>query len=122
LASAQFAQASPAWNSRIAFERIEIENAYTHGVYVMNSNGSRQTRLTDGEWPSWSPDGTQIAFSTTRDGNSEIYVMNADGTDPQRLTSNTAPDWDPAWSPDGTQIAFTSSRDTRPDGLPNGEI
>ncbi len=49
--------------------------------------------------PAWSPDGTKIAFSTSRDGNFEIYVMNADGTGPTRLTNDPANDRFAAWSP-----------------------
>ena len=45
---------------------------------------ARGTRLTNNAAfdiePSWSPDGTKIAFASDRDGNSEIYVMNADGS------------------------------------------
>jgi Tol biopolymer transport system component len=55
---------------------------------------------------SWSPDGTRIAFASTRDGNAEIYVMQADGTRPQRLTHRPESDIAPVWSPDGTRIAF----------------
>ena len=38
--------------------------------------------------PAWSPDGTRIAFTSTRDGNSEIYVMNRDGSNVRRLTNH----------------------------------
>ncbi len=83
----------------------------------MNADGLGQTRLTtnpagDGE-PAWSPDGTKIAFTSDRDGNSQIYVMNAaDGSGQTNLTNNAAfIVGTPAWSPDGTKIAFTNTRD-----------
>jgi TolB protein len=66
--------------------------------------------------PAWSPDGSQIAFESYRDGNSEIYVMDANGSNPVRLTDDPAWDRDPAWSPDGSRIVFQSARDC------NGEI
>jgi Tol biopolymer transport system component len=53
----------------------------------------------------------KLAFSTTRDGNSEIYTMNPDGSGQTRLTFNAALDSDPAWSPDGTRLLFVSTRD-----------
>jgi hypothetical protein len=81
----------------------------------MDADGGAQTRLTEdpGEdfSPSWSPDGTRLAFVSTRDGNSEIYVMNADGSGQTRLTNNTAGDISPVWSPNGSQIGFVSNRD-----------
>jgi Tol biopolymer transport system component len=60
--------------------------------------------------PTWSADGTKIAFFSKRDNYTDIYVMNVDGTDERQLTDNSANDKDPAWSPDGTQIAFISDR------------
>ena len=60
--------------------------------------------------PRYSPDGRQIAFSSTRDGPSEIYIMNADGSNVRRLTF-TGGNGAPSWHPDGSQIAFQSTRD-----------
>jgi Tol biopolymer transport system component len=60
---------------------------------------------------SWSPDGSRIAFSSDRDGNTEIYLMNADGSNIIRLTNDPASDLEPSWSPDGKLIAFSSNRD-----------
>jgi Tol biopolymer transport system component len=59
----------------------------------------------------WTPDGSQLVFSSDRDGNSQIYIMNADGSNPQRLTEPDSTNSMPAISPDGRFIAFVSDRD-----------
>ena len=65
----------------------------------------------------------RIAFSSERDGNSEIYVMDADGGNLQRLTNHPDSDFHPSWSPDGKQITFMSRRDGHViDGLATFEI
>mgnify|MGYP006270892699 CR=1 FL=1 len=73
----------------------------------MNADGSGQTRLTDDPaddyYPSWSPDGARIAFTSERNGQAEIYAMNADGSGLKNLTNNPAGDWWPSWSPAGTR-------------------
>ncbi len=73
--------------------------------------------------PTWSPDGTQIAFYSWRDNYSDIFMIDADGTDEHQLTENVSHNKDPAWSYDGTQIVFVSNRDNdneiyvmKPDG------
>jgi TolB protein len=73
-------------------------------IYVMNSDGSEQRRLTNtaalDASPRWSPDGRRIVYeSRHRDGNIDIYVMNADGSDLRLLTDNPAQDAGPRWSP-----------------------
>ena len=64
--------------------------------------------------PQYSPDGTKIAFASSRSGNLEIWIAEADGSDAFKLTSTGAPvNGFPRWSPDGKRIAFHS----RPRGL-----
>ena len=98
---------------------------------IINSNNdnwkltiSSLTQITSSDaWdiePTWSPDGSKIAFSSNRSGNLsteasakvdyDIWVMNSDGTGLSNLTNNPAYDGKPKWSPDGTKIAFVSDR------------
>jgi Tol biopolymer transport system component len=73
----------------------------SYGLYVINPNGSGLRMLIHAwaEFPTWSPDGTQIAFSSVHVAGEDrgIYVMNADGTGLRRLTteSDSAPAWQP---------------------------
>ena len=63
----------------------------------------------------WSPDGSKIALTLSKDGSPDIYVINAsDGSVVTRLTKDKAIDTSPAWSPDGSQIAFVSDRNGGP--------
>jgi WD40-like Beta Propeller Repeat len=60
--------------------------------------------------PSWSRDGTQIAYErqSIKGGPWSIWVMNADGSSPHQITQGTASNTNPTWSPDGKQIAYES--------------
>lgn len=68
--------------------------------------------------PDWSPDGSQLAYASNRDGNVEIYVaplLYSSGSiqvgTSTRITHDVHWDTDPRWSPDGRKIVFTSQRD-----------
>ncbi|TDF37510.1 DUF5050 domain-containing protein [Alteromonadaceae bacterium M269] len=81
-------------------------------ISIANIDGSNVIQLThddtDNMSPKISPDGSQIAYLSNRDGNQEVYVMNVDGSDQKRLTKNRIEEWDPAWSRDGSKVFFSS--------------
>jgi Tol biopolymer transport system component len=91
------------WNRAFTRAVSTQDGSFNYEIYEMTYLGVTQTNLTKSAAtetdPSYSPDGTKIAFTTDRDGNSneEIYVMNRDGSSPKNLTNNAAGDYDPDW-------------------------
>ena len=100
-----------AFSSGVQFPDGEWES----NIYVIDADGSNVQRLTQhagsNHQANWAPDGKQIVFDSTRNGNWEIFVMDADGSNVQRLTHNDKVDARPVWSPDGQRIVFHSRRD-----------
>ena len=65
--------------------------------------------------PVFSPDGTQLAMSLSRDGNSEIYIKDLETDVLRRITRRpSAIDTEPGWGPDGKSLIFTSDRAGQP--------
>jgi len=64
------------------------------------------TRMESG--PQFSPDGSKIAFESTRSGAYEVWMCRSDGTGVVQLTRFNSSTGSPRWSPDGRQIAFDS--------------
>ncbi len=92
-------------------------------IYVMNADGTQQVNLTNSpaneDDHSWSPSGTEIAFTTDADSyyddrygliylRKELVVMRSDGTDRRQLTTNSIVSTS-AWSPDSKLIVFVDS-------------
>ena len=100
-------------------ERILIQAGLSPAprLFSVLPAGTDQLDLTENaRLASWSPDASQIAFVSDRDGNSEVYVMNADGSGLVNVSQSDGPDGapiGPVWSPDGSQVAFSSFRDGR---------
>jgi TolB protein len=61
--------------------------------------------------PTWSPDGSRIAYISTRDDQDDLFVITLDGSSPIQLTNLPEDEHWPEWSPIGEQIAFKAEAD-----------
>jgi Tol biopolymer transport system component len=91
-------------------------------VYVVSVDGSGLTRLTNAVTtggfngdPAWSPDGTRIVFSSSRDDaqnhTTDLYLMNADGSQQRRVVHRSDSENGPCWSGDGSRLFFSAGPD-----------
>lgn len=102
---------------RIAYMRPSPESGSEH-IYVITPDGKSEININEEadlatySGPSWSPDGTQIAFASDRSGNANynIYVMNIDGSNLRAIVEDSGGDFAPSWSPDGQKILFQAWR------------
>jgi Tol biopolymer transport system component len=107
------ALADPTPKARTVDSKI-VYHTYRYGsvfqICIMDPDGTNITPLTftddDELCPALSPDGTRIAFESTRDHiTNHLYIMNVDGSDQHRVTSVSNNEAVAAWSPSGTKIA-----------------
>ncbi|MFW5947069.1 MAG: S41 family peptidase [Gemmatimonadota bacterium] len=82
-------------------------------IWTVPVSGGPAYRLTVHEayesHPRWSPDGSELLFTSTRHGNADLFVVGARGETPRRLTYHSAPDGPGDWMPDG-RILFQTDR------------
>jgi len=98
--------------SRVAFSGVAKEG-WQIEMYSLDLNRlvTYQRFGGDNYSPAWSGDGQNIAFSSSRTGNTEIYTVSASGGNARRLTENKGPDVSPTWNPKtNAQIAWVSGR------------
>ncbi|MEQ1604281.1 MAG: carboxypeptidase regulatory-like domain-containing protein [Pyrinomonadaceae bacterium] len=103
-------------NGKIAFTSDRDGN---REIYVMEPDGSEQTRITDNsvddDHPAWSPDGRKIAFVSQRaSGETAVFLMNADGSGRTEITPITVQGYSVnkliSWSPDGRQLVISDQQ------------
>jgi TolB protein len=107
----------------IAFVRYTVAIGHPR-IYTIASEGGRARRLplpfTAVAEPTWSRDGSKLAFVSGRNrsgepdlsGFDDLFVANADGSAPRRLTGRRVQVGQPTWSPDGRAIAYVRSART----------
>ncbi len=92
--------------------KTQIVFNYGGNLWIVSREGGDARRLTSGVGietvPSFSPDGTMIAFTGEYDGNRDVYVVAASGGVPRRLTFHPADEFVLGWTPDGKNILFNS--------------
>ena len=116
------AQFLPAQGTRLlrhpALSKDSVAFEYAGDLWISARNGGEARRLTSTPGaetePYFSPDGSQIAYTATIAGNTDVYVMPTAGGEPRRLTWNPATDRVRGWTPDGRRVVFASERDAMP--------
>ncbi len=91
-------------------------------IFVLDRSGQIRnvTNHPSADWnPAWSPNGSMLAFTSHRTGNSDIWLLNLLKTNgeaqPRNLSNHPGWDYSPTWSPSGQSVAFVSERDGDPE-------
>lgn len=108
----------PAMIDRVAVNRAQIVFHYAGDLWSVDRNGGEARRLTthpgDENFPAFSPDGSQLAFSRNIGGNLDVYVMPAAGGEARRVTFHPRQDRVAGWTPDGKSVLLLSIRSAIP--------
>lgn len=104
---------APKLFSRLTVNQTHIVVSYAGDLWSVERAGGEAKRLTnhpaEENFPSFSPDGAQLAFSRQIGGNWDVYVMPASGGEARRLTHDPRGEFTTGWTPDGKSILFGSN-------------
>lgn len=99
---------------QLSLSRTQIALAHAGDIWLVSRDGGVASQLTSGpeddSYPSFSPDGTRIAFSRAVGNDADVYVIPVSGGNPARLSFHPAAELVRGWSPDGAEILFTATR------------
>ncbi|MFO8174944.1 MAG: S9 family peptidase [Longimicrobiales bacterium] len=88
------------------------KSEYLSHIWMVATDGGGPRRFTRGEEsatsPSFSPDGSYLAFSSGRSGSNQIWVMPVDGGEAKQITDHDTGIGSFEWAPDGGGFAFTA--------------
>jgi dipeptidyl aminopeptidase/acylaminoacyl peptidase len=111
-------------------DNFRLSHAWVIDVATKRASEVAHGNLNVGGAPSWSPDGTRLAFQAApttmlRDSRSDVYVVTIADKSLKKITTKPVAGSPPAWSPDGKTIAFTilpQSHTARADSIMDREI
>jgi Tol biopolymer transport system component len=94
--------------------RGRVRRASHRQIFIIRRDGSGLRQLTDDAYmnssPDWSPDGSQIVYTSEREDGTDLFVVDTTGSEVRRLTNHPGNDGGADWSPDGKHLVFTSHR------------
>ena len=86
----------------------QVSQRAKSNIYIKDPFESKQRWIDEGEYPTWSPDGSRLAYCTTIGTNyGQIRIVNADGKGKHQLTHLKTGVCYPEWSPDGKEMVIT---------------
>lgn len=109
-----FVYSSVMQSQKSIYRRVLISGLFLFFIYPLVFAQAEEHILThspgDERHPWWSPNGEQLVFESSRDGDWELFIIDKDGTNEEQLTSNNFEDRNPSWHPNGDKILFESNR------------
>lgn len=105
------------WVAYVVGSFDEAKNQAHSAIWLASLENGQCHQLTSGEsqdmQPRWSPDGSRLAFVSTRhEGKPQLFLIEVAGGEARRLTSVADGATSPIWSPAGKQLCYTSSPET----------
>ncbi|MDZ7805735.1 MAG: PDZ domain-containing protein [Gracilimonas sp.] len=110
-----FAQISAKLMRYMDVSESQITFVYGGDIWVAPKTGGTAVQLTGSQgeetWPKFSPDGSEIAYTASYNGNEDVYVVSVTGGIPHRVTYPSFSDRMVEWHPDGERLLFASRRE-----------